>query len=191
MPDLRPYVVPGASIRAAAALLQRSAVIAQHAGSQGIPYRFACALFEKESGGRNAWGGDEGGVGSRFERPVTREAFLLFLHEVTVQGRTSNGIGPSQITYAGTLREDGTRSGGYFMLMEQRGLRPWDPSDNIGFGLEILAANFIAASRTLPQRLAWRESFRAYNGTGPKAEAYADDAMRRALIWADVFEGAA
>lgn len=91
-----------------------------------------CALLEKESRGRNVYGSDVGGTFRAFKDPVTECNWRAFRHEVIVNGRTSNGVGPLQITYKG-----------FFTDMETRGLKPWVPRDNILYGSGIYWSYFL------------------------------------------------
>lgn len=133
--------------------IYHAAAIADASILVGVSYHLALALIEGESEGRNIYGPDAGGAlstrtgpvtvagltyakGARVPvTPATAGVFLLMIGA----GHTSNGVGPAQITYAGDL-PDG-RSGGYFRQMLERGLLPWDPTDNCQFGLELLKGN--------------------------------------------------
>ena len=115
--------------------------IATASVAAAIPFHLALALVEGESGGRNIYGHDKGGVfsmppkadGAAVYVDVTPANFVEFLTRV-VGGEMSNGVGPAQITYAGALRS-GHRDGGYFRQMATLGLLPWVPVDNIFFAL--------------------------------------------------------
>ena len=114
-----------------------------------LPFYAACALLQKESNGKNVWGNDkkvdengdvtEWAVFSGYTRLVSRESYNLFKHEVINHGKLSNGVGPCQITWAGTVQSDGTRDGGMFKDMEDRGLRPYVVGDNMQYGFELMA----------------------------------------------------
>ena len=96
-----------------------------------LPFYVACALLEKESGGRNVYGGhDANGALSGFPQLVNAGNFEVFRWLVLDKGQTSNGVGPCQITYKG-----------YFTQMEAEGLKPWAVEDNRFFGFRILKAN--------------------------------------------------
>lgn len=138
----------------------------------GLPFYVACALLEKESGGRNVYGHDKGGVLSGYLGRVNRSNFLAFHHEVVKRGNTSNGVGPCQITYAGPRRADGTRDGGYFRQMFERDLLPWEPLDNMFFGFGILAGHY-AKSRS------WVTAGCLYNGSLD----YGIDLGRKITVW--------
>lgn len=137
----------------------------------GVPFFVACALFSKESSGRNVYGHDVGGALSGFELPVNRHNFAVFRWMVLEHGHLSNGVGPSQITYAGSVT-NGKRSGGYFKVMEDKGLEPWDVHDNMLFGLQILKGHY--------DRLGtWEAAGTAYNGKA----SYGADLADRIADW--------
>lgn len=134
----------------------------------GLPFFVACALLEKESGGRNVYGHDAGGALSGFPGRVTRGNFEVFEWLVFDQGQTSNGVGPAQITYKG-----------YFSDMEEQGLRPWIPHDNMLFGFRLVKGNFDRHS-------SWATAGAIYNG-GPRpnstALAYGRDFAAKVEQW--------
>lgn len=140
----------------------------------GVPFYVACALFEKESGGRNVYGHDVGGALSGFPLEVNEHNFAVFRWLVVVKGQISNGVGPSQITYAGSLK-GGKRDGGYFREMEAAGLDPWDVHDNMLKGLQILRGHFAHSS-------SWRDAGTAYNGHS----SYGIDLEKRIAGWRKV-----
>ena len=90
-------------------------LIVQAASATGVPLAIAAAMIQKETGGKNIYGHDAGGVystltgpvvvgGIVYEKgadiPVTWLNFVEFLRLVTA-GAKSNGVGPAQITYSG------------------------------------------------------------------------------------------
>lgn len=154
-------------------------VVALAATEATLPYAYALALVEKESyGGKNVWGGDDGGTFEGCPLPVTKGAFEVFEWYVVEQGHKSNGVGPCQITYAGLVK-DGKRDGGYFRQMQDQGLRPWVPLDNMIFGFGLLKANKVKYGT-------WEKAGAHYNGgTKPDAFAlrYGEDLVRRATVW--------
>jgi hypothetical protein len=136
-----------------------------------LPFWAACALLQKESGGRNVYGRDVGGALSGFPHPVSRGNWEVFRWLVFDKGHVPNGVGPCQITYAGPLL-GGKRDGGYFRQMEERHLRPWVPLDNMLFGFGLLAAH--------QERLgSWARAGRAYNGSS----AYGADLVEKINQW--------
>lgn len=58
----------------------------------------------------------------------------------------------------------------------------WDWRVNVLVGMEILAGDI--------KRNGIRNGFRAYNGSGPAAEKYADEAMRKLQVWQGRLGGA-
>lgn len=124
----------------AAGGLTNADLIVQAASATGVPLAIAAAMIQKETGGKNIYGHDAGGVystltgpvvvgGIVYEKgadiPVTSLNFVEFLRLVTA-GEKSNGVGPAQITYAG-----------YFKQAPDYPF--WDALANIRFGLTILA----------------------------------------------------
>lgn len=141
-------------IATAAKTLENAEAAAVACRKVGLPYFAACALLEQESGGRNVYGHDKGGVFDGLGQiEVTDVNFMLFLTKVFA-GQTSNGVGPCQITYRG-----------YFPQMLERGLNPATPLDNMTFGFELLAANYGRLG-------SWEKAGAAYNG-GPRPNAAA------------------
>lgn len=126
-----------------------------------VPFYVACTLMEKESHGKNVYGNDEGGMLSGFSKPVNRSNFEAFWHEVS-RGRTSNGVGPSQITSRWLIEE-----------MFDNGLRPWIVLDNMKFGLTYIRSLHRQANGS------WWEAARRYNGSTE----YADDFVSKMKKW--------
>lgn len=139
--------------------------IANAAIEVGFPFYAACALFEKESMGRNCYGHDKGGALSGFELPVTKDNYAVFRWLVFEKGQVSNGVGPAQITFKG-----------YFLDMEKKGLKPYDVHDNMVYGLTILLAHY-AKEKT------WQGAGTRYNG----AESYGIDLAKRVNQWRQRF----
>ena len=128
----------------------------------GIPFFAACALFEKESGGRNVFGHDAGGALSGYPGPVNKHTYAVFRWLVFEKGQTSNGVGPSQITYKG-----------FFENMEEDGLKPWKVEDNMYFGLSLLWGYYLFGRRD------WVYAGKRYNG----AESYGIDLANKVYDW--------
>jgi hypothetical protein len=138
----------------------------------GIPFYVACALFEKESMGKNVFGHDAGGALSGYPGPVTKDTYAVFRWMVIDEGHTSNGVGPGQITYAGAKLGNGKRSGGFFTQMEQRGLKPWLAEDNMFFSLERLLSYYKRSK-------SWVTAGQSYNG----AREYGVDLAKKVDAW--------
>lgn len=139
----------------------------------GLPFYAACALLEKESGGRNVYGHDKGAVLSGFPDEVSEANYRAFSWEAITRGLPSNGVGPCQITYAGGQRADGSRDGGYFRQMIAAGLKPWVPLDNMTFGFGLLLGHYNAHGHD------WAAAGTAYNG----ASAYGKDLAAKVAAW--------
>lgn len=117
-----------------------------------IPLALLCAVIEKESNGHHIYGHDTDGVYSTRGRtvvvdglsygvganvPVTPRNFAEFERRV-LAGEKSNGVGIMQITYAGPVRADGTRDGGYLRVAREKGLDLSKELDNIRMGADII-----------------------------------------------------
>ena len=145
--------------------------LATAAGRIGLPLHVAAAFAEQESGGRNIYGHDAGGVFSKpgVNVPVTKANFAEFFEQVVVQGRRSNGVGPMQITYPG-----------YFPIAQKQQLRLWDPLDNFLFGLGVisgyLATNFTDTSIS-------RAGQRYNSGSPTGAPTYGRSVVKRSATW--------
>lgn len=142
----------------------------------GLPFWAACALLSKESGGRNVWGGSDASPFvelARNEVPITRSSFAAFYVGVKA-GLVPTGVGPCQITYAGALK-NGVRDGGYFRLMEEQGLKPWLPFDNMVFGFRTLWDNYQNSGHS------WVNAGRLYNGS----RSYGEDLLQECIAWKD------
>lgn len=131
-----------------AARLDNAPAILAAASRAGVDLALACALIEQESSGRNIYGHDIGGTystrdgavtvsGTVYTRgadiPVTPENYAEFYRLVIGQGGKSNGVGPAQITYRGYLPDAAAK-----------GVRLWEPVDNIAYGLAIIARHLVA-----------------------------------------------
>ncbi len=127
----------------------------------GIGFAATCALFEKESGGRNVYGNDVGGALAGFSRPVTEDNYAVFEWLVFAKGMSSNGVGPSQLTYKGFLTD-----------MKAKGLRPWVVADNMRYGLQLLWGYYQASA-------SWVTAGARYNG----AQAYGVDLDEKVKQW--------
>jgi hypothetical protein len=138
----------------------------------GLPFYAACALLEKESKGRNIYGHDVGGVFSVPKKIVfvTAENYHRFIIRV-MNGEIPNGVGPCQITWAGSL-VNGHRNGGFFKEMSEQQLMPWMPFDNMRFG-------FAKLKQYHDNYGTWVNAGRVYNG----ALAYGQDLSIKVGDW--------
>jgi len=145
-------------------------LIAECCNQTGARFYMTLAMLEKETTTvRNVYGGDVGGTFSNFKDPVTECNYRAFRHEVIVRGRTSNGVGPSQITSRDLLRR-----------MEEQGLKPWVMKDNIAFGATLIYEYYRHArdqlDKTVDEAL-WYAGKR-YNGDSDYADAYVEVAKK-------------
>lgn len=174
-PETSRLALPRAASGAAGVLgghgILRPAEVVELAAKVGLDLAAAATLLEKESGGgRNVWGSDAVNTGGIYTKgaPVTREAYLAYKARRRELG--CQGVGPTQLTY-GPFQDQADQAGGC-----------WDWRANTETGFRILADHI--------RRLGLRAGFRAYNGSGPAAERYADDAMTRYRIWQARLAGA-
>lgn len=172
-----PEAIPEAARAVARKTLANVDLAAEAAAQAGCPWWLLCAVLEKESRGQNIYGHDKGGALSDPDGkdiPVTEDNWATFRDLVLVQGKTSNGVGPMQITWRG-----------FFTEMEARGLKPWDPADNLRYGAELLAKYWNSAEGTTDARV--RRVGRLYNG----ADAYGDSLVPVAAAWRAKLDGTA
>jgi hypothetical protein len=129
----------------------------------------ATHLETESAGGRNVWGHDPVDTGGIYRKgsAVTREAYLAYKARRAELG--AQGVGPCQLTWRG-----------YQDLADGRGAC-WDWRVNAAVGFEVLAG--------LIRAHGIRDGFRRYNGSGPAAERYADDAVVRLAKWRDRLPG--
>jgi hypothetical protein len=123
----------------------------------------ATLLIKESSGGRNVWGHDAVPTGGNYVKgaEVTEAAYLRYKAARAIYG--AQGVGPTQLTWPAFQDRADARGGA------------WDWRVNCAVGFEILADHI--------HRLGTRDGFRAYNGSGPAAERYADDAMGKLAAW--------
>ncbi len=137
------------------------------AAAAGLELAAAATLLVKESsGGHNVWGHDavivapdtyvKGG-------PVTRSNYTAYITAVKAGRAGRQGCGPTQLTY-GPFQQRADDAGGCWR---------WEVNCRVGF--EILADHI--------RRRGVQDGFRAYNGSGPRAEAYGRDAKARYDRW--------
>jgi hypothetical protein len=144
--------------------IQRAADVITLASAAGLDLACAAVLLEKESaGGRNVWGHDAVATGGIYVKggEVTKAAYLAYKARRAELG--AQGVGPCQLTWRGFQDRADDRGG------------CWDWHVNAAVGFETLSG--------LVRRHGERAGFRRYNGSGPAAERYADDAMARLATW--------
>lgn len=153
--------------------VRRPLEVAELAAAVGLELAAAAALLEKESaGGRNVWGHDGVETGGAYVKggEVTRAAYEAYRALRRAGQIGAQGVGPCQLTHSG-YQDQADQLGGC-----------WDWRTNITVGFRALAG--------LQRQSGARDGFRRYNGSGPAAEAYADDAMARLARWRDRLGGA-
>lgn len=146
--------------------IQRPAEVIELAALTGLELAAAATLLDKESsGGRNVYGHDPVDTGGFYQLggPVTKESYLQYKEHRGELG--AQGVGPTQLTFVPFQDRADSRGG------------CWDWRVNALVGFEILSG--------LIKAKGVRSGFRAYNGSGAAAEAYATDAMKRLQVWRD------
>jgi hypothetical protein len=145
-------------------------LIAQCCDETGARFYIALAMLEKETGTcRNVYGNDVGGTFRGFKDLVTECNWRAFRHEVITNGRTSNGVGPSQLTFKG-----------FFTDMESKGLKPWDLHDNLAYGVKLVQSYYRAGrDQGKSVNAALRYAGTRYNGSS----SYGDSFLTVALRW--------
>jgi hypothetical protein len=128
---------------------------------RNVSASLALALIEQESGFRNVFGHDAGGLFPGQE--VTAAKVHRLLGHIA-GGGTSNGVGPAQLTWPDYIRE-AQRDGGAHKT-----------SVNIATGLRILAANIAAESGSERNGLA---RYNAGSSSSSKGQRYAAQVLDR------------
>lgn len=151
----------------AAGGIVRAPEVVELAAAAGLDLAAAAVVLLKESGGgNNVWGHDGVAVAPNTYAKgavVTKPAYLAYRAAVLGGRAGRQGVGPMQLTWGGYQSQADALAG------------CWDWTSNITVGFAALAAHIRNAGL--------RNGFRDYNGSGPAAEAYADDAMARYLVW--------
>ena len=131
------------------------------ARSTGLNLALGCSVLMQESGGGlNEFGHDPTvAVGWGIVTEAKYRAYCR-LRDHPAAGRNCQGVGPCQLT-AYPFQQRADRAGGC-----------WKPLVNMRVGFGALAENI--------RRDGLREAVRAYNGSGPAAERYADVVLARA-----------
>ena len=144
--------------------IQRAAEVVQLAAAAELELGAAATLLQKESGGgHNIFGHDDVKTGGNYVKggKVTKEAYLKYKAHRDEFG--AQGVGPTQLTFP-DFQDRADDRGGCF-----------DFRVNCSVGFEILAGLINAKGV--------HDGFRAYNGSGPAAELYADDAINKLNVW--------
>lgn len=144
-----------------------------------LRFYLGCTILQKETGGKNIYGHDAGGTFTvSGNKEVTEENFREFWSLVAPppegQGRRSNGVGPMQITYKPFLAD-----------MLAKGLKPWEPADNIDYGIGLIAKTYRAQRNRGRSVLdSFRTAANVYNlGHDSTTWHYGIDAVRKAETW--------
>jgi hypothetical protein len=143
---------------------QRTAEVVELAAAAGLELAAAATLLEKESGGgHNVWGHDDVDTGGHYVKgaEVTKKAYDNYKRDRHRLG--AQGVGPTQLTLP-DFQDRADKRGGCF---------DWRVNCSVGF--EILAGHI--------KENGVHDGFRAYNGSGPRAESYADDAVKKLAVW--------
>lgn len=145
----------------------RAPEVVEFAAAAGLDLAAAAVVLLKESGGgRNVWGSDNVVVAPNTYvkgAEVTQAAYLAYKQAVQAGRAGRNGVGPLQLTWSG-YQDQADQIGGC-----------WDWRCNVTVGFQALAAHI--------RNDGLRNGFRNYNGSGPAAERYADDAMAKYSVW--------
>lgn len=146
---------------------QYSLRIVLEARRAGIPVSLGFALIEQESGFRNVWGRDpapNGGTSKLGGKTVTKAAYLAYKKRRGPSGRGGmQGVGPAQLTWFAVQNAADERGG------------CWVPRHNIAVGFDILAKHILQHGT--------RGGIAAYNGSGPAANRYATEVLRKQQRW--------
>ena len=149
------------------------------AARAGLRLELAAALLEKESGGgHNVFGHDRDKSG-KYIFPardgtvkVTKELYLEYKRRRVASGdKAMQGVGPCQLTWF-SFQDDADKLGGC-----------WKAQLNIRVGFGRLAGLVRAHGDSVGARM--------YNGSGPDAEKYSADLLKRAAAWKARLAGAA
>jgi hypothetical protein len=130
----------------------------------GLELAAAATLLAKESGGgRNIYGHDGVKTGGFYDKggPVTKANFQKYREHRKKLG--AQGVGPTQLTYI-PFQDRADANGG---------CHDWRANALTGFGI---------LSMLISQH-GVHGGFRRYNGSGPAAEKYGDDAVARIRVW--------
>lgn len=154
--------------------LHNTTIIFAEAKATKLALPAACALMQKESGGRNVYGHDAGGMLSGFPDSVNKENFAAFWWMVKEHSAQSNGVGPCQITSQGLLQQ----------MMDQ-GLNPWVIAHNMHFGFDLLRRYYLAA-RLAGEVRPWVVAGARFNG----AVIYGEDLAKKIADWREALTDA-
>lgn len=139
------------------------AVTMREARTTGLPLHFACAMLEKETGGgKNVFGHDPVKAPQVIGGEVNALRYARYRY-LRRRGYGNQGVGCCQLTSSG-FQDRADALGGCHR-----------PGPNMRVGFATLRALIAAYG---PERGAAR-----YNGSGPAADAYGADFIRKAARW--------
>lgn len=168
----------------AAGGLTNADLIVQAASATGLPLPILAAMVEKETGGKNIYGHDAGGVFSTLygsvtvegvtyaqgaNIPVTQSNFAEFRRQVIDNGKTSNGVGPCQTTYWG-------------FFSQNPGYAFWDPLQNMTFGANLLKS-YLGGDYSDSSISAAGARYNGGTNPGAKALTYGADLLTKTNAW--------
>lgn len=151
---------------------QNSDSIVRAANDTGLPLGIAVALIAKESNGANVYGHDAGGALSGGGE-VTQDNFTNQFMPLIRAGHTSNGVGPTQITYPG-----------YFT--QNPDLAWWDPYTNMCFGFNLMLG-YLGGDYSDDSLIAAGSTYNSGSATG--APAYGTSFRDLAVAWTAKLSG--
>jgi len=149
-------------------------IIVREARAQGVPVSLVCAVIEHESSFANVFGHDP--VRNPIKSPhggllaVTEERYREYLRHRN-RGEGAQGVGPMQLTLP-AFQDRADELGGC-----------WKVGPNIKVGVGEIAR--------LTKAYGMRNGMRRYNGSGSRAEKYADDIVKAELRWRGWLKGLA
>jgi hypothetical protein len=136
--------------------------IAREARRAGLDPALAFALVERESDFRNVFGNDPVRSPQVRGEPVTRGGYLRY-RELRDRGHGPQGVGLTQLTWP-SFQDEADGMGGC-----------WKTRTQLRVGFRVLAGHIRARGE--------HDGVAAYNGTGPRAERYADEVLRLRARW--------
>lgn len=130
----------------------------------GLPLSYALALVEKESGFRNVFGHDPtSSIPDRWKGSRVTRGKYLFYKLNRRRGKGMQGVGPTQLTWW-EFQDQADKAGG-----------AWRPVPNMIVGFAHL--------RDLIAQHGKQAGAARFNGSGPAAEAYGRDWVKRQQQW--------
>ena len=142
-------------------------VVIDEAQKQGILIGSALAMLEMETGipQRNIFGCDHGAGRAFCHQRVTKERVAALR-----RSQLANGVGWTQLTYPPFVAQADREGGAHIPRFQMR------------VGFSVLRDNYDRLGSVYSM-------YRAYNGTGPAAEAYANQAIQLRAKWLAVTGG--